>query len=130
MLSVSITKISAQNTDTLAYLQTIVANKSQYIGRPFHDLADTMKLQFKFFSPIAAIHYDKTKETSTSFGFYFPQTADDIYLTYPSLDIYWQLYLNADQSSALYSQYNGGGWNTAVYDCYKNAIIKDIQVRD
>jgi len=69
--------------DTLAYLQSIVANKAQYIGHSFHELADTMQIQIKFFSPFVAIHYDNNKETSTSFGFYFPQTEEEIYLTYP-----------------------------------------------
>ena len=124
------TKAQTGVPDTLAYLQTIVANKAQYIGHSFHELADTMQIQIKFFSPFAAIHYDNNKETSTSFGFYFPQTADDLYLTYPMLEIYWLPYLNINQSLLLYNSNDGGGWNTAVYNFYKNGIIKDIQIRE
>ncbi|HWC55198.1 MAG TPA: hypothetical protein VG676_16550 [Chitinophagaceae bacterium] len=116
--------------DTLTYLQTIVANKANYIGQPFSTLLDTLQIQVKFFSPFAAIHYDKNKETSTSFAFYFPQTEDEMYLTYPCLEIYWQTYLNMNQSLSLYNFNNGGGWTTAVYNFYKNAIIKDIKVRE
>lgn len=53
--------------DTLAYLQTIVANKAQYIGQPFSTLIDNLQIQIKHFIPFASISYDKTKETSTSF---------------------------------------------------------------
>ena len=35
--------------DTLAYLQTIVANKAQYIGQPFSTLIDNLQIQIKHF---------------------------------------------------------------------------------
>ena len=53
-----------------------------------------------------------------------------MYLAYPKLEIYWQATLNINQSSLLYSQNNGGGWDTVVYNFYKNAIIADIKVRE
>lgn len=116
--------------DTLTYLQTIIANKSQYIGQPFSVLMDSLKIQIKFFSPVANIHYDKSKETATRFSFFYPQTANDMYLTYPVLRISWQPYLNAAQSSILYTQFDGGGWATPVVNFYANGIIKDIQIRE
>lgn len=116
--------------DTLVYLQTIVANKSQYVGHPFAILLNNLQIQVKFFFPFAKFSYDKTKETSTSFSFYFPQTSDDIYLTYPHLEIYWQIPLNANQSSLLYTQYRSVGWNSVVANFYANAIISDIQIRE
>ncbi|MCB0714489.1 MAG: hypothetical protein R2796_06600 [Chitinophagaceae bacterium] len=125
-----IQETKAQVTDTLAYLQNIVANKAQYVGQPFSVLYNNLQIQIKFFSPVAAIHYDKNKETSTSVAFYFPQTAEDMYLTYPCLRIYWQPYLNAVQSSILYSQYDGGEWNATIYNFYKNGIILDIKLED
>ena len=76
--------------DTLSYLQSIVANKAQFTGQPFSVLLDSLKIQIKFFSPFGAIPHDKNKETSTSFAFYFPQTEDEMYLTYPKLRISWQ----------------------------------------
>jgi len=89
---------------------------------------DSLKIQIKFFSPFASIPHDMNKETSTEFSFYFPQTADEIYLTYPSLEIYWRQYLNADSSKLLYSQYRGVGWSQAVAAFYATGTIADIKV--
>ncbi len=115
--------------DTLAYLNTIVTNKSNYIGQSFSVLYNNLQIQIKYFSPFSAIHYDKNKETSTEFCFYFPQNEGEIYLTYPSLEIYWQPYLNAAQSDVLFGN-TGGGWTTAVANFYVNGIIADIKVRN
>lgn len=116
--------------DTLAYLQSIVANKSHFIGQPFSVLRDSLKIQIKFFSPFASIPHDRSKETSTSFAFYFPLTAEEIYLTYPKLEIYWQPYLDCNQSHMLYSNNNGGGWSSAVSAFYVNGTIADIKLRE
>jgi len=103
--------------DTLAYLQNIVANKAQYIGQPFSILKNSLQIQVKFFFPFASLPYDKTKETSTQFSFYFPQNADEMYLTYPSLRISWQQYLNANQSNIIRATNNNRGqWNVAAYN--------------
>ncbi len=115
--------------DTLAYLQTIVANKANYIGQPFSALFNNLQIQTKYFHPIrGGGHYDSNKETSTHFSFYFPQSADELYLTYPCLVIYWQTPLNANHSFSLYNTNNGGGWTTAVANFYTNGIIADIKV--
>lgn len=114
--------------DTLAYLQSIVANKSQFIGQPFSKLSDSLKIQIKYFSPFGGIHYDKSKETSTSFSFYFPQTMDEFYRTYPHLEVYWQPYLNNTQAIALFNQHDGG-WVPAVIGYYSTGIIADIKLR-
>jgi hypothetical protein len=124
------TNAKAQVPDTLAYLNSIVANKAQFIGQPFSVLMDSLKIQIKYFHPIADITYNKSKETSTSFAFYFPLTADDMYLTYPCLNIYWQPYLNASQSDILWEANNGGGWSTVITNFYANGIIFDIKVMD
>jgi len=116
--------------DTLAYLQTIVANKAHYVGKPFSVLMDSLKIQIKFFTPFASLPYNKKKETSTSFSFYLSQTSDDFYLTYPKLEIYWQTPLNAQQSDVLWESNNGGGWSAAVAALYSTAIIADIKVRE
>lgn len=130
IITASVNKTNAQVPDTLVYLQSIVANKSQFIGRPFSVLMDSLKIQIKFFSPFGAIHYDKNKETSTSFAFYFPHTSDEMYLTYPKLEIYWQPYLNASQSDILWENNNGGGWSPTVAAFYATGIIADIKVRE
>ncbi|MCB0716600.1 MAG: hypothetical protein KDC06_11375 [Chitinophagaceae bacterium] len=131
ILIAALTKTTqAQVPDTLAYLQSIELNKANYIGQPFSVLFNNLQIQTKYFYSYANIHYDKNKETATKFAFYFPQTAEDLYMTSPSLKIYWQTPLNANQSGLLWGNNDGGGWNTNVYNFYKNAIIKDIQVRD
>jgi hypothetical protein len=118
---------NAETPDTLAYLQTIVANKNFYIGKPFSVLIDSLKIEIKFFSPFASIHYAITKETSTSFSFYLPQSADDHYLSYPRLEVYWLPYLNAKQSSTLFDTYDGR-WAPDVISHYGTGIISDIKI--
>lgn len=114
-------------SDTLTYLQTIVANKSQFIGHSFSNLLDTMQIQIKYFQSREGVH-DKSKETSTRFGFVFAQTANDIYLTFPSLEIYWQTYLDANQSDIIWENNNGGGWSSIAENFYNNCIITDIRL--
>jgi hypothetical protein len=121
-------QINSGVPDTLAYLQTIVANKVLYIGKPFSVLVDSLKIQIKFFSPFSGLSAHIDKETSTSFSFYFPQNADEIYLTYPCLDIIWQTPLNKPQSMLLYNQNPIGGWSAAVAAFYSTAIIAEIKV--
>ncbi len=133
LFTFSIKLVNAQTygvPDTLAYLQTIVANKANYIGQPFSILMDSLKIEIKYFHLRRGIHYDISKETSTRFSFYFPETADDLYLAYPYLEIYWQVALNANQSNFLWRNNNGGSWSSAVAAFYANGIIKDIQIRE
>ncbi len=115
--------------DTLAYLQSIAANKAQYIGQPFSVLKNNLQIQIKYFQPFAAIPYDKDKETSTSFAFYFPNNVDELYLTFPKIEIYWQPYLNIVQSLGI-ANGNRGIWSAAAEAFYANGIIADIQIRD
>ena len=125
------TKAQSGVPDTLAHLQTIIANKVQYIGQPFSVLKNDLQIQIKYFFPFAGHHYDKTKETSTSFGWYIPQNADEIYLAYPLLEIYWQLPLNINQSDIIRGTNNNRGkWNTDASNFYANAIIANIQLRE
>lgn len=91
---------------------------------------DSLKIQIKHFWPNRSIVYDITKEPSTQFSFYFPQSADEAYLTYPCLEIYWQTPLNASQSDVLWKSNNGGGWSSAVAVFYASAIISDIKIRE
>jgi len=117
-------------TDPLAYLQSIVANKTQFIGQPFKKLVDSLQIQIRFYFPFASLPYNKSKETSTSFAFHFPSTPNDIYLTYPHLEIYWYSALDADQSRALRRQYRSVGWNQQIANNYSSGIIRDIKVRE
>ncbi len=113
-------------TDTLLYLNNIVANKSHFIGQPFSRLKDSLQLQVKYFSPNSAKVSNTKKETSTHFAFYYPQTASEMYLTYPHLIVYWETCPNADQSRAIYNSTNG--WSTTSEAFYSNYIIKDLQI--
>jgi len=122
--------VTAQVPETLAYLQSVVANKAQFVGQPFSVLRDSLKIQIKYFSPFGSISYDITKETSTSFSFFFPQTINDLYLTYPKLDIFWRPpYLDNQQAHSLYNQYHGG-WTQIVATHYNSGIIADIKIRE
>ena len=112
--------------DTLVYLQNIVANKAFYIGKPFSILLDSMKIQIKCFSPFASIPHDKNKETSTSYGFYFPLNENYMFLTYPRIRIFWEIPLNASQSQALYS--TRLGWSQPIIAFYSSAVIKNIDI--
>ncbi len=133
-ISLSYIKASAQTQgvpDTLAYLQTIIANKAQYIGQPFSTLLNNLQIQIKHFWPNANLSYDKTKETATQFAYYFPLSQEEIYLTYPCLEIYWQTPLNITQSNIIRATNNNRGqWNSEAALFYANGIIKDIQIRD
>ncbi|MBK7347651.1 MAG: hypothetical protein IPI98_12300 [Chitinophagaceae bacterium] len=111
--------------DTLAYLQTIVANKAQYIGQPFSTLIDNLQIQIKHFIPFASISYDKTKETSTSFSFYV-KVQGDYYSLYPLLEIYWQQPLTT-QSDVIWTN-NGEGGRLRCGSM--PMVIRDIQIQE
>lgn len=116
--------------DTLAYLQTIVQNKAQYIGQPFSKLMDSLQIQIKLFFPVAEFPYDRFKETSTSFSFFFTATVDDLYLSYPMLEVIWQTPGDAGQSRLLRKQYRSMGWNTVIANHYSTRVIADIYISD
>jgi hypothetical protein len=109
-------EIHSQNTrlpDTLAYLQTIVANKAQYIGQPFSFLKNSLQIEIKYFSPFSGKRHKKDKETSTSFAFYIPTSQFNHYLSYPRLRVFWNPYLNATQSNQLW-EINNGLWGQSI----------------
>ncbi|MGB3115483.1 MAG: hypothetical protein WBB11_04605 [Ferruginibacter sp.] len=115
----------------MAYLQSIVANKANYIEYPFSLLKSNLQIEIKFFQPFAAIHFDKNKETSTSFVFYFPPSQEEIYLIYPCVEIYWQTPLDITQFDEIRRNNNNRGqWNSSSEANYSNAIVKDIQIRE
>jgi len=127
---ISSAKINAQVPDTLAYLQSIIANKTQYIGHPFSKLFDSLNLniQIKYFHPKRGGFRDSNVETATLFAFYYPETENELYLIYPCLIVHWQIPINANQSFTLYNVNNGGQWSTSIYNYYLNIIIKDIAI--
>lgn len=126
-------EINAQKgvPDTLVYLQTVVASKAKYIGQPFSILLTDMQIQIKHFIPIANITHDISKETSTSFGFYFTQNSEEMYLAYPRLRITWKTPLDITLSDNIRKNNNNRGlWNQSSNLLYANSIIADIKIRE
>ena len=132
VLTLFLSKASAQTTgvpDTLAYLQTIVANKALYIGQPLSLLINHLQIDVKRFGPFSRIHHQMDKETSTSLGFYCPTGPNDRHRLFPALRIFWNPYLNAAFSESLFTQF-GGCWAPQVYTHYSQAIVRDIDILD
>lgn len=115
--------------DTLAYLQTIVNNKGNYVGQPFSVLLNQMPIQIKYFIPLPGSSCNRYKECVTSFSFYFPQNSEQKNLTYPRLDISWQTPNNQSQSLSLYFQLNGA-FDPIVSSYYSSGLISDIKLRE
>ena len=115
-------------TDTLAYLQTIVANKANYVGQPFYVLSNTLQIQIKYFSPFGGDHSKRNKEASTGFAFYFPINVNDLYLSYPRLSVKWKVPLNAEISREIRDSNEHGKWLPNAVTFYNNAIISDIYI--
>lgn len=115
--------------DTLVYLKNIVSNKTQYIGKPFSVLLADLQIQIKHFMPNTDIIHDISKETSTSFGFYFPHNSEEMYLAYPRLRITWQTPLDITLSDIIRNN-NRGSWNQSSNLLYSNSIIADIKIRE
>lgn len=116
-------------SDTLTYLKSIEANKSQYIGQPFSILLNTLQLDIKFFQPFATKPHDRFKETTTIFSFYFPNSNAEMYLASPSLTIIWETPLDINQSFQIFGIGNNKGrWNTAALSYYSSSIIKNIVI--
>ena len=112
--------------DTLAYLQTIVANKAQFIGQPFSVLLSHLQVQVKYFSPFGKIHHQKDKETSTGFGFYCPNAPNEAYKIFPLLSVSWYPYLSITTSDSLRTLY--GCWASPISTYYSQAIVSDIHI--
>lgn len=113
--------------DTLLYLKSIEGTKSRYIGKKFSNLFDDLKINIKYFNPTADEHYNKQKETSTDFSFFFPASELEIHKAYPFLSIKWESSLNTLTSLNLWKR-TEGKWNDTIKNYYYNAIIKDIKI--
>ncbi len=127
ILSVFTQKSKAQGTnDTLAILQNIVANQSNYAGQPFSVLLSQLPIQIKYFLPVPTSS-NRYRERATPFSFYFPENADQTYRAYPKLMVYWQQPLNQQQSISLWRQTNGA-WSKTLASYYGSAIIAGIEI--
>ncbi len=118
---------NAQVLDTVAYIKTIIANKNQYVGKPFSVLLKDLKINIKYFSPFAGIHYDISKETSTSFWFIKPSLSRMSDFSAPRLDISWNPYLNNDNAMSLWKRVDGD-WTSESTGFYQGGIVSDIML--
>ncbi|RYE27672.1 MAG: hypothetical protein EOP48_34350 [Sphingobacteriales bacterium] len=109
--------------DTLSVLQTVVANKANYIGQPFSVLSSQLPISIKYFLPIPSSN-KRHKELHTSFAFFYSQNVNRMY---PTLEIYWQQPLNQLLSFNLWRQ-TSGAWTSIHSTHYANGIIADIGV--
>jgi len=115
----------AQN-DTVAILQTMVTNKSSYIGQPFSYLISQLPIQVQSFMPLPGGN-NRYKERLTSFSFYNTQQLNLEYRTYPMLQITWQAPINRSYSQTLWRQTNGA-WSSTISSHYSTWVISDISI--
>ena len=118
------TCLKAQVADTAVYIQQILLNKNNYIGKPFSVLEKDLKIKIKQFDPFADIHWDQTKETSTFMGFIKPVKMEDF--SFPGLVIFWQPYLDHKKAWNLFINTNKGDWTSEVSSFYSAGVIRDI----
>ena len=123
--------LSAQQTrrDTLSYLQQIVANKADYIGKPFSVLKRDLKLKIIHFNSLGKEGH-KSEATAITFRFITPKRDEDF--SYPKLIIFWKSpYIDISKSDELYlkDKKNLGAWNKEVESLFGSCIIEDIQAR-
>jgi len=76
--------------DTLSYLKSVEGTKSKYTGKKFSDLLADLKINIKYFNSNADEHFNKQKETSTDFSFFYPTTELEIYKSNPFISIKWE----------------------------------------
>lgn len=126
ILVANVGSLNAQN-DTLAILQSIVANKSNYIGQSFSVLLNQLPIQVKFFAPNVPRSTTRNKENSTTIAFTFPYNPSQLHLTYPQLWIYWTTPLNRVVSNSLFIQ-TKGAWSSTIASHYGSAVISDIRL--
>ena len=114
-------------SDTLAYVNQIKANKSQYIGKPFSVLLADLQAGIKFFTPRSGMSAYKNKETSTGFYFIIPEYMED-FGSY-NFEIKWATPLDRAVTDQIYGsgQY-AGQWRPEPAQYYGTGIIADIVV--
>jgi hypothetical protein len=124
----SYTTLQAQVADTTVYLKSIDAIKSQYIGKTFDQLEKDLKIKIVYFSPNEGLYHDISKETSTSFYFIVPEDVLDFDTWY--IDVYWDPYLNADESEEIFGAApDDSNWTPEAKAFYSKGIIKEIGVQ-
>jgi hypothetical protein len=122
------TALQAQVPDTTAYLKSLDAIKSQYIGKTFDQLEKDLKIKIVYFSYNPGLHYDRSKETSTSFYFIIPEDLEDFRSWY--IDVFWQPYLDAGESGRIFGDApDDSNWTSEAKAFYSKGVIRDIRVK-
>ncbi|MGC4232217.1 MAG: hypothetical protein QM594_04495 [Niabella sp.] len=126
VLMAGYTTCQAQVPDTIAYLKSIEAEKSKYIGKTFDQMEKDLKIQIVYFGPLAMIHNNISKETSTRFYFIVPEYGDDFKSNY--IEVYWDPYLDADKSRDIFRDApDDSNWTAAAKAFYSKGVIKNIE---
>ena len=120
-------KLFGQLPDTTTYLENIVKNKTQYIGKPFSDLEKDLKIKIIGYAPFVESSMDISKEGSTALNF-VDLHQEDNFGKYPYLLIYWKEPLNMNETRAYFDKYHNYDWTDEIEKHYKNGIIRNIEV--
>ena len=120
-------KLFGQVPDTTAYLENIVKNKAQYIGKPFSTLEKDLKIRIIGYNPLTQTPMDISKEGSTVliFGNLNKNTNFSEYFLFV---IYWKSPLNMNETRAYFEKYHNYDWKDEIEEHYKNGIIRNIEV--
>jgi hypothetical protein len=120
-------KASAQTNDTLIYLNHIISTKSTYIGKPFSFLVDSLHWPIKMFDISTYRSGDANKESSILIGFYYTNSPDSIDLSFPRLEVIWEVPNDANSTWNLFRTYLGA-WNNIIQVFYSKCIIRDLDI--
>jgi len=134
LLFVTLTMVAvseAQNatiTDTLAYLKSIEARKTEFVGQPFSKLLSELKIDILIFTPIGSNPTDIKQEMSTVFRTKIPKNLNEY--KYPCIDIIWLSYVNIDQSLSIAEQTGTfGKWTDNAKQHYQKFVVADLYIR-
>ena len=120
-------KLFGQLPDTTAYLENIVKNKAQYIGKPFSALEKDLKIRIIGYTPIEETPMDISKEGSTVLIFGNPNKKTN-FSEYFLFVIFWKEPLNMNEVDTYYKKYHNYDWTDEIEEHYKNGIIRNIEV--
>ena len=112
--------------DTIGYLKKMEALKADYVGQPFSKLLNDLKMNIVYFCPMATDLRDIAKEPQTVFRFARPNLIS--ISSSPSMVIFWQSYVNSDQSLEIADSGIFGKWTDVAKTHYQNAIVRDISI--
>ena len=114
--------------DTIGLLkQTILNNKTNFIGKPFSALVNSLSpsLPIKHYSPE---WFGGLKNRQTSFGFIDVENVRRSPKNIIYIYIYWQNPESRDNEATQWRKLPAGQWSQDDFNYYKDWIVKDIKV--